>query len=342
MFGIGVKSKLKSIDMYRKLPTDLTESTVSGAMISIASSLIMLILFISEFNGYLSITETSEMYIDEKRYDKIRINIDIDYPRLPCDVISLDVEDLKGTHSYQLEGNIQITRISNTNQYFDTQKYDDSHSENNQEFSEARLNRLKSAFLDQEGCKIQGHIFVNKAPGNFHVSAHSFDRILHQIASHVNISTIDVSHIINHISFGDETDIIRIKRQFKSQGILDPLDRTRKIKTEDQKNISISYQYYINVVHTTYVNIQKKEYSVYQFTANNNELLSDRLPACFFRYDLSPVIVRFSQSRMSFLHFIVQVCAIIGGVFTVAGIIDSIIHKSVVHILKKAEMGKLS
>jgi hypothetical protein len=113
MFGTGVKAKLKSIDMYRKLPTDLTESTVSGALISIASSLIMLILFISEFNGYLSITETSEMYVDEKRSDKIRINIDIDYLRLPCDIISLDVEDLKGTHSYLLEGTIQKTRISN-------------------------------------------------------------------------------------------------------------------------------------------------------------------------------------------------------------------------------------
>jgi hypothetical protein len=32
----------------------------------------------------------------------------------------------------------------------------------------------------------------------------------------------------------------------------------------------------------------------------------------------------------------VQICAIIGGVFTVAGIIDSLVHRSVVAILKKA------
>jgi len=37
----------------------------------------------------------------------------------------------------------------------------------------------------------------------------------------------------------------------------------------------------------------------------------------------------------------VQICAIIGGVFTVAGIIDSIVHKSVTALLKKAELGKL-
>jgi hypothetical protein len=60
------------------------------------------------------------------------------------------------------------------------------------------------------------------------------------------------------------------------------------------------------------------------------------------RYDLSPVTVRFSQYRENFLHFLVQVCAIVGGVFTVAGIIDGMIHKSVVSILRKHQAGKLS
>ena len=60
-----------------------------------------------------------------------------------------------------------------------------------------------------------------------------------------------------------------------------------------------------------------------------------------FRYDLSPVTVKFSLKKESFFHFLVQICAIIGGIFTVAGIIDSLIHKSIIHILKKAQMGKL-
>lgn len=66
------------------------------------------------------------------------------------------------------------------------------------------------------------------------------------------------------------------------------------------------------------------------------------LPALFFRYDLSPVTVRFTQYRENFLHFLVQICAIVGGVFTVAGIIDGMIHKSVVTILRKHQQGKLN
>lgn len=64
--------------MYRKLPSDLTEPTLSGALVSIVSSVIMIILFVSEFNGYLSIEESSEMYVDvEQGLQKIRVNMDI-------------------------------------------------------------------------------------------------------------------------------------------------------------------------------------------------------------------------------------------------------------------------
>lgn len=62
----------------------------------------------------------------------------------------------------------------------------------------------------------------------------------------------------------------------------------------------------------------------------------------FFRYDLSPIVVSFYQKKEPFFHFLVQLCAIIGGVFTVAGIIDGIFHKSIKTLLKKAEINKLS
>jgi hypothetical protein len=42
------------------------------------------------------------------------------------------------------------------------------------------------------------------------------------------------------------------------------------------------------------------------------------------------------------LHFIIQICAILGGIFSVTGIIDALIHKSVLAILRKANMGKLT
>ena len=81
--------------------------------------------------------------------------------------------------------------------------------------------------------------------------------------------------------------------------------------------------------------------------------------AIWFRYDLSAITVRYVDRRKPFYHFItmvkdkkllpisdlvcviLQICAIIGGTFTVAGLIDSIIFNAS-EIFHKLELGKLS
>jgi hypothetical protein len=57
MFG-GVKGKLRQLDIYRKLPADLTEPTMSGALVSIVSTIIMVFLFMTEMqvNIYIYIS----------------------------------------------------------------------------------------------------------------------------------------------------------------------------------------------------------------------------------------------------------------------------------------------
>jgi len=34
--------------------------------------------------------------------------------------------------------------------------------------------RLLKAFADKEGCHLKGNILINKVPGNFHISSHSY------------------------------------------------------------------------------------------------------------------------------------------------------------------------
>ena len=94
MFGVA----LKKFDIYKKLPSDLTEPTLSGAIISIVAASIMLILFLSELHGYFRIDESSEMFIDNKtsKSEKIQINIDLVFKAFPCDVFSIDNQDIMG------------------------------------------------------------------------------------------------------------------------------------------------------------------------------------------------------------------------------------------------------
>lgn len=114
----------------------------------------------------------------------------------------------------------------------------------------------------------------------------------------------------------------------------------------------------IKIVPTTYVTNWGTTLHVFQFAANGNEVNSGMLPALFFRYfpsvemrelnyrviryDLSPNTIKFSQESVGFLHFLVQLCAIIGGVFTIASVVDSVLHKVFGKMLKKTSDVRLT
>lgn len=63
--------------------------------------------------------------------------------------------------------------------------------------------------------------------------------------------------------------------------------------------------------------------------------------AVFF-YELSPIMVQATVKWRPFLSFITQLCAILGGVFTVASILDKLVYGSVKHVQKKVQLGKLN
>jgi hypothetical protein len=59
-----------------------------------------------------------------------------------------------------------------------------------------------------------------------------------------------------------------------------------------------------------------------------------------FNYEMSPISVSYRQETENVSVFLIHICAIVGGIFTMAGIVDAIIHRSV-GILFKDKIGKL-
>ena len=57
-------------------------------------------------------------------------------------------------------------------------------------------------------------------------------------------------------------------------------------------------------------------------------------------YDLSPMMVQLTETSHSLTHFLTGVCAIVGGVFTVAGMVDGMLYQSQKALKKKIELGK--
>jgi hypothetical protein len=109
------------------------------------------------------------------------------------------------------------------------------------------------------------------------------------------------------------------------------------------------YNYYLKIVPTVFVPndgspiLHTNQFSVttHQKTAGSMSGES-AMPGVFFSYELSPLMVKYTQKSNSFSHFLVNICGIIGGIFTVAGLLDAIFHKVERQIKRKMELGKFT
>ncbi|XP_057803980.1 uncharacterized protein LOC131019449 [Salvia miltiorrhiza] len=185
-----------------------------------------------------------------------------------------------------------------------------------------------------EGCNIHGSLEVNKVAGNFHFAPgksihHSSMNLLDLLA--LQTESYNISHKINKLSFGDAIP-----------GIVNPLDAVQW----EQTSPNGVYQYFIKVVPTIYTDIrghtiQSNQFSVTEHFKNSEMDHYRSPPGVFFFYDLSPIKVTYTEEHASFLHFLTHICAIVGGVFTVAGIVDSFVYHGKKALKKKVELGKL-
>ena len=266
--------------------------------------------------------------------------MDMVFHKLPCSILSLDVQDIMGSHSVNVEGtliknNINkngniISKYEESNNFNKNSASKNSHDHN---ISQPDIDNVRGSLKREEGCQIFGSINILKVPGNFHISSHAFAQTIGRLASE-GAYDFDLTHTINHISFGDEDDIRNIKKIFNT-GILNPLDNTNKTMKNYKKVI---YEYYLNVIPTTYIDLQGKEYDVHQFTANSNEVKAQMMiPAIFFRYDLNPILIKYTQTRERIFQFFIEICAIIGGIYMVTSFILTFIINSTSMFFKNKE-----
>eukprot|EP00967_Tisochrysis_lutea_P011791 scaffold13260_cov33-Tisochrysis_lutea.AAC.1 len=80
----AIADVVRSFDVYPKTLDDFKERTGSGAAVSLISLTTILLLVISEFRAYLTPTTSDHLYVDTTRGERIRINLNITFPNLPC------------------------------------------------------------------------------------------------------------------------------------------------------------------------------------------------------------------------------------------------------------------
>ncbi|KAK4532668.1 hypothetical protein CCYA_CCYA13G3525 [Cyanidiococcus yangmingshanensis] len=202
------------------------------------------------------------------------------------------------------------------------------------------------------GCRVFGRLQLPRVAGNFHLApgkghTHRMGQHIHAVDDQLLHRTYNFSHRILYLHFGP---------LFPHQK--NPLDGTVRILQEPQPGSPFGnmVQYYCKLVPATYSRSQQNidvlrsmEYAAADLTQSSEQ---DRagvthstgsMPGIFFFYEPQPLQIAYFEGReYGFLHFIVQLCAIVGGVFTVSGMIDRLVFGAGTMIrAQKRRLGKL-
>jgi len=202
-----------------------------------------------------------------------------------------------------------------------------------------RQNAAK-AWNDEEhpGCQLSGFLWVDRVPGNFHIQARSAS---HDIVAHMT----NVSHEIHHLSFGEpyvKNDILSGKTNYATPKnfaqTLAPLDGNVYVNHNEHE----AFHHYMKVVTTQFTDPYKivpgkktanrrgsSNPLAYQILSSSqlSYYRSDIVPEAKFSYDPSPIAVYHRKnSEKRWYDYLTSLMAIIGGTFTVLGMIENTLH----------------
>lgn len=84
---------IKGVDAFRSLPSELTESTLSGGWMSLFAYGTMAVLFICELHAFLTPKTTTTITMDIHQADLMEIHFDVTMHKLPCSAADVIVWD---------------------------------------------------------------------------------------------------------------------------------------------------------------------------------------------------------------------------------------------------------
>lgn len=179
-------------------------------------------------------------------------------------------------------------------------------------------------YVEHPGCMLSGHLLVNRVPGNFHIEARSK-------AHNLNAVSTNLSHVVNHLSFGPlyQDEVLTRLEKFSSEFyVSNSLDGRMFVLDEYHK----AHHHYVKVVGTLYEVPQrwgKEDMFTYQMLPETSVMsyAVDDVPEAKFSYEISPMAVIVKRTGRRWYEFGTSLFGILGGTFTVVGLLDSTLHR---------------
>ncbi|XP_042433488.1 endoplasmic reticulum-Golgi intermediate compartment protein 3-like isoform X2 [Zingiber officinale] len=342
-----ILNKLRNLDAYPKINEDFYSRSLSGGFITIVSSVVMLLLFISEIRMYLYAATETKLIVDTSRGEMLRINFDVTFPAIPCSLLSVDTMDISGERHYDIRHDIVKKRMDHLGNVIESKQdgvgapkierplqkhggrldHNESYcgscygAETSDDHCCNSCEEVREAYQKKGwGMTNPDHIDQCKREG-------FIERVKEENGEGCNIDGfVEVSKVAGNFHFAPGKSF---------HGSFNFLQDLLGIQTDNY-----------NVVPTIYTDIRGRKIYSNQFSVTEHFRDADAYPkppaGVYFFYDFSPIKVIFTEENASLLHLFTNVSAIIGGVFTVSGIIDAFIYHGHRAIKKKMELGKHS
>ena len=184
------------------------------------------------------------------------------------------------------------------------------------------------------GCQIVGHLELNRVPGNFYIQAYSPE---HDLVPHMT----NVSHEIHNLGI---IPVQKLQNQWntrsrKRRRSLLPSNFDNENHPMDgnvyiTENLHEAYHHYLKLV-----SVNGDKFQMIQST-QLAEYRSDQVPEAKFQIDFSPIAVHYRVKQRPLYDYISSLLAIIGGTFTVVGLIESAIRATARTASKRMRKGR--
>jgi thiol-disulfide isomerase/thioredoxin len=180
---------------------------------------------------------------------------------------------------------------------------------------------------EHPGCQVSGWIMVDRVPGNFHIKARSNH---HDLVPHMT----NVSHIVHHLSIGEPM----VHRLLGNKDVAAPDELLKKLAPMNNfafvtHGLHEAFHHYLKIITTDVDGLSSRARKKKAFQIMRNSQLAmyanDVVPEAKFMYDLSPISVEYKKKGRHWYDYLTSLMAIVGGTFTVVGMLEAGIHAAV-------------
>ncbi|KAL1899704.1 ER-derived vesicles protein erv46 [Ceratocystis pirilliformis] len=109
---MAAKSRFTKLDAFAKTVDEARIRTTSGGIVTIVSLIVVLYLSLGEWLDYRRVTVHPELIVDKGRAERMEIFLNITFPHMPCELLTLDLMDVSGEQQHSVAHGINKVRLA--------------------------------------------------------------------------------------------------------------------------------------------------------------------------------------------------------------------------------------